>query len=99
MFDGSKLDGPASLRQALLNHVDSFLGTFTENLLAYGVGRVPEYWDMPVVRGIEREAARNGNKFSSFVIGIVRSPAFQMRRADEAEPKGGGVPTSIMNLR
>ena len=97
MFDGAKLDGPASLRQALLNHLDSFLGTFTENLLAYGVGRVPEYWDMPAVRSIEHEAARNGNKFSSFVIGIVRSPAFQMRRAEEPEPKSGGSPTSVLN--
>jgi len=98
MFDGARLNGPASLRQALLNRVDSYIGTFTENLLAYGVGRVPEYWDMPVVRGIEREAARNGNRFSSFVMGIARSPAFQMRRAEEREPKGGGVPTSNMNL-
>ncbi len=74
MFDGAKLNGPASLRQAVLNHSDSFIGTFTENLLAYGVGRVPEYWDMPVVRSIERDAARNGNKFSSFVLGIVKKP-------------------------
>lgn len=98
MFDGAKLDGPASLRAALLDHVESFLGNFTENLLAYGVGRVPEYWDMPAVRAIERDAARNGNRLSSFVIGIVKSPAFQMRRAEEAEPRGGGAPTSILNL-
>jgi hypothetical protein len=97
MFDGAKLNGPASLRQALLNHSDSFIGTFTENLLAYGVGRVPEYWDMPVVRSIERDAARNGNKFSSFVMGIVKSPAFQMRRAEDAEPKGSAIPTVVMN--
>jgi len=99
MFDGARLNGPASLRQAILNHSDSFLGTFTENLLAYGIGRVTDYRDMPVVRGIEHEAARNDNHFSSFVLGIVKSPAFQMRRAEEAEPKGGGVPTSVMNLR
>jgi hypothetical protein len=98
MFDGAKLDGPASLRQALLNHSDSFLGTFTENLMAYGVGRVPEYWDMPVIRSIEREAARNGNRFSAFVMGIVKSPAFQLRRAEESGSKGGGPSTSVMNL-
>jgi hypothetical protein len=92
MFDGTKLDGPASLRQALLNHSDSYLATFTGNLLAYGMGRVLEYWDMPVVRSIEHEAARNGNKFSSVVIGIVKSPAFQMRRAEElnAETRSRG---------
>ncbi len=98
MFDGAKLNGPASLRQALLNHVDSYLGTFTENLLAYGVGRVPEYTDMPVVRGIERDAARQGDRFSAFVIGIVKSPAFQMRRAEDVEPKGGGAPTGVLNF-
>jgi len=98
MFDGAKLNGPASLREALLNHVDSYLGTFTENLLAYGVGRVPEYGDMPVVRSIEREAARNGNRFSAFVLGVVKSPAFQMRRAEDPESKSAGAPTSVMNL-
>ena len=85
MFDGTKLDGPASLREALLNHSDSYIATFTGNLLAYGMGRVLEYWDMPMVRSIEHEAARNGNKFSSFVIGIVKSPAFQMRRAEAVQ--------------
>ncbi|HXS94225.1 MAG TPA: DUF1592 domain-containing protein [Candidatus Limnocylindrales bacterium] len=97
MFDGSKLDGPVALRNALVGRQDAFLAAFTESLLAYGLGRVLEYWDMPQVRSIEREAARNNNKFSSFVLGIVRSPAFQMRRAEEAEPKGT-APT-ILNLQ
>ncbi len=85
MFDGAKLDGPVGLRQALMNHADSFIGTFAENLLAYGVGRVTDYTDMPVVRTIEHEAARNDNRFSSFVLGVVKSPAFQMRRSEEPE--------------
>jgi hypothetical protein len=96
MFDGAKLSGPASLRQAILNHSDAFIGTFTENLLAYALGRVLDYRDMPVVRGIDREAARNNNRFSSFVLGVVKSVAFQMRRSDEAKPAGttfaAGVP-------
>jgi hypothetical protein len=83
MFDGTRLDGPASLRQAILNHSDAFLGTFTENLLAYGLGRVIDYHDMPFVRAIGREAAKNNNRFSSFVLGIVKSAPFQMRRAEE----------------
>src|SRR5438034_3154252 len=58
MFDGKKLNGPASLRQAVLSHSDAFLGTFAENLLAYGLGRVPESFDMPVVRAIARDAER-----------------------------------------
>jgi len=97
MFDGSKLDGPIGLREALLRHVDAFIGTFTENLLAYGVGRVPDYRDMPGVRAIEHEAARNNERFSSFVLGVVKSPAFQMRRAEEADPRGGAS-TTVMNL-
>lgn len=87
MFDGTKLDGPASLRQAILNRADVFLGNFTENLLAYGLGRVLEPYDMPAVRAIAREAARNNNHFSSYVLGVVKSAPFQMRRADEAEPQ------------
>jgi hypothetical protein len=86
MFDGARLDGPIGLRQALLNHSDAFLGTFTENLLAYGLGRVLENPDMPAVRAIDRAAARNNNRFSSFILGIVKSAPFQMRRAEETEP-------------
>src|SRR5258708_39757547 len=86
MFDGTKLDGPASLRAAILNRSDVFIGTFTENLLAYGLGRVLETYDMPAVRAIAREAARNNNHFSSFILGVVKSTPFQMRRAEESEP-------------
>jgi hypothetical protein len=85
MFDGAKLDGPVSLRKAVLSHSDAFIGTFTQNLLAYALGRVVDYRDMPMVRSIEQEAARNNNRFSSFVLGIVKSMPFQMRRADGAE--------------
>jgi len=85
LFDGNKLDGPASLRQAILSHSDAFIGTFTESLLAYGIGRVIDYRDMPFVRAIEHEAAKNNNRFSSFILGIVKSAPFQMRRAEENE--------------
>ncbi|MBZ5625847.1 MAG: DUF1592 domain-containing protein [Acidobacteriia bacterium] len=89
MFDGAKLDGPASLRQAILNHSDAYIRTFTENLLAYGIGRVLEPYDMPAVRAVAREAALHNNRFSSFVLGIVKSTPFQMRRAEENEPDVG----------
>jgi hypothetical protein len=92
MFDGAKLSGPASLRQALLNHSDVFISNLTESLLAYGLGRVLEYYDMPAVRKVDREAARNNNRFSSFILGIVKSTPFQMRRAEEnTEVSGTGV--------
>jgi len=90
LFDGTKLDGPVSLRQAILNHSDAFLGTFTESLLAYGLGRVIDYRDMPVVRSIEREAAQNGNRFSAFMLAIVNSMPFQMSRAEESAAVDAG---------
>jgi len=90
MFDGAKLDGPVSLRQALLKHSDAFLGNFTENLLSYGLGRVLEPADMPVVRSIERTAAKNDDSFASLVLGVVRSTPFQMRKAQEKESPSEG---------
>jgi hypothetical protein len=98
MFDGSKLDGPSSLRLAILNHSDAFLGTFTENLLAYGLGRVIDYRDMPVVRSIERGAAENNDRFSSFILGIVNSMPFQMRRAEESRGVDAGTAAVKLNV-
>jgi cytochrome c551/c552 len=86
MFDGAKLDGPASLRQAMLGHSDLFLETFAGNLLAYGVGRVLEPSDMPVVRSVVKEAGKNNDRFSALVLAIVKSTPFQMRRAEENVP-------------
>lgn len=91
LYDGAKVDGPASLRQGLVNHSDAFISTFTQRLLAYGLGRVIDYRDMPFVRAITHAAARNDNRFSAFVLGIVKSPAFQMRRAEETE-----APTDVV---
>jgi hypothetical protein len=80
MFDGSKLDGPASLRRAILDHSDTFLRAFTENLLAYGLGRVPDYRDQPLIRSVVARAQAHNDRFSEFVIGIAESPAFEERR-------------------
>jgi len=86
MFDGSRLDGPGSLRKAILNHTDAFIGTFTENLLAYATGRVLEPSDMPAVRSAEKQAARSNDRFSAFVMAVVESGPFRMRRAGAGEP-------------
>ena len=86
MFDGAKLNGPASLRQAVVNHSDAFLSTFTESLLAYGLGRVIDYRDMPVVRAIDRDADKNDHRFLNYVMGIVNSAPFQMRRTEDPGP-------------
>ena len=74
-----------------MNHSDAFLGTFTESLLAYGLGRVIDYRDMPVVRSIQQEAAQKDNRFSAFVLGIVHSAPFQMSRTEQ----GGTVDTGV----
>ena len=84
MFDGMGLDGPAGVRQALLDRTQSYLRGFTESLLAYGLGRVTDHRDMPTVRAIMREAMDNDNRSSSFVLGIVESEPFQMSRLPDA---------------
>jgi hypothetical protein len=85
LADGAKIDGIVGLREALLKHPDYFVGTLTEKLLTYALGRPLEYYDMPVVRGIVDGAARNDYRFSSLVMGIVKSEPFEMRRALEPE--------------
>ncbi len=81
MYDGTPLDGPASLRNALLARSDVFIGTLTEHLMAFGIGRRVEYYDMPTVRQIMRDAAKDNNRFADLVLGIVKSSAFQMGKA------------------
>jgi hypothetical protein len=79
LADGSKIDGIVGLRTALLAKPDNFVQTFTEKLMIYALGRGTDYYDMPTIRRITREAARNNYRFSSLVMGIVTSPAFEMR--------------------
>jgi hypothetical protein len=82
LYDGTPLNGPATLRQAILQYSDAFISNLTENLLTYALGRRVEYDDMPTVRAITREAARHDNRFSSFILSIVKSAPFQMSRAE-----------------
>jgi hypothetical protein len=77
--DGSKFDGPEELRVALLKHPDQFVQTLTEKLMTYALGRTVEYRDMPTVRRVVRDAARDDYRFSSLVMSIVNSDQFQMR--------------------
>jgi len=77
LYDGMKIEGPAGLRSALLKHQDVFLQTFTENLMTYALGRRVEFYDMPTVRAIVREAAKHDHRMSAFVLGIVNSAAFR----------------------
>ena len=81
LYDGTRLDGPLSLRRFLLNNEDLFLTNFTRNLLMFATGRVFQHYDMPAVRTIVRDAVRQEHRFSAYVIGVVTSTPFQMRRA------------------
>ncbi|MBT8337064.1 MAG: DUF1592 domain-containing protein [Gemmatimonadetes bacterium] len=79
LYDGTPLTSVADLRTALLSRPDPLLRTFTENLMAYALGRRVEYYDMPTVRSIVRQAAAEDYRVSAFIIGIVQSPAFTMK--------------------
>jgi Protein of unknown function (DUF1585) len=72
------VNGVVALRQALVSHPDVFVGTLTEKLLTYALGRGLDFSDMPAVRAIV-SASRDHYRFSSIVIGIVNSTPFQMR--------------------
>jgi mono/diheme cytochrome c family protein len=91
LYDGAKMDGPIALRAALLKHSDAFVLSFTENLMTYALGRRVEFYDMPAVRQIIREAAKNDNKMSAFILGVVKSNAFQMSRAEKVETTEASV--------
>ena len=82
LYDGTPITNPEELLQALLSRPDAIIRNFAANLLAYGLGRRVEYYDMPTVRTIARDAAANENRMSEFVLGVVNSPAFQMSRVE-----------------
>ncbi len=87
--DGTKFEGVAGLRQFLLSRREQFTSTLTEKLLTYALGRRVEYYDGPAVRQIAREAAANDDRWSSIIVGIVKSLPFQMSRAGGATSSGG----------
>jgi hypothetical protein len=77
--DGARVDGPASLRDALLARPDRFASTLAEKFLTFALGRGLDYNDAPAVRGIAAQAAAGDYRFSSIILGIVRSTPFQMK--------------------
>ncbi|MDP2578246.1 MAG: DUF1592 domain-containing protein [Candidatus Palauibacterales bacterium] len=89
LYDGTPLAGPADLRRALLKRPIPLVRTFTENLMAYALGRRVEYFDQPTIRAIIRAAAPDGYLVSSLIIGIVNSDAFQMQRVDGVADEPG----------
>jgi mono/diheme cytochrome c family protein len=85
LADGTKVDGPVALRQALNKHPEMFVRTVTEKLMTYGLGRGLDYTDMPLVRNIARETAAANYKWSALVTGIVKSAPFQMKKAAQVQ--------------
>jgi len=90
LYDGTPLESPRDLTQALLLRRETLLRTFTQNLMAYALGRRVEYYDQPTVRAIVRGAEAHGYAVSSFVAGIVESDAFRMQRALTTSPDSPG---------
>jgi len=78
LVDGTKINGVASLRDALVKRQDQFVRVVTEKMMTYALGRGVEYQDMPTIRAIVRESAANKYRFSSIIMGIVKSAPFQM---------------------
>jgi hypothetical protein len=77
--DGTKLEGMAGLKKALLRQPEQFVGTVAAKLLMYAIGRNIQYYDQPAIRAIVREAAAGNNTMESLVMGVVSSAPFQMR--------------------
>ena len=87
LFNGIKVEGPDALRKALTSRPETFVGVMTEKMLTYALGRGVEYYDMPAVRKIVRDASGQNFRFSSLVLGIVNSTPFEMK-LKPAAPKG-----------
>jgi len=88
LVDGTVVKGPADLRAALLSRSDAFITNVTEKLFTYALGRPVQYFDMPAVRAVVHRAAQNDDRFSSLILGVVSSDAFQMRMKKPAVVSG-----------
>ncbi|MBC8087119.1 MAG: DUF1585 domain-containing protein, partial [Phycisphaerae bacterium] len=82
MYDGMEISTPAQLITSLLSRPIPLTRSFTENLMAYALGRRVEDFDQPTVRAIAKDAQAKGNRFSAYVMGVVNSSAFRQKRAD-----------------
>ena len=97
LADGTKVNGVTDLRKALLSRPNVFVGTMTEKLLTYALGRGLEYYDMPAVRAVTHRAAQDNYRFSSLILGIVESTPFQMRRSQDRDSAPASSVASLQN--
>jgi hypothetical protein len=79
LADGASVDGPESLREALMARREEFVFTVASKLLTYATGRGAEYYDAPAIRNVVREAAASDYRWSSLILGIAKSVPFQNR--------------------
>ncbi len=86
--NGAKFDGPAEFVSGLVSQREEFVRTFTDKLLTYALGRGADYYDQPAIRKIVREAAPGNYRWSSVILGVVKSAPFQMRTM-------GTAPTTV----
>ena len=91
LVDGTKLNGVVSLRNALMHYSPQFVRVITEKLMIYALGRGTEYYDMPLIRSIVHDADKNSDRFSSLVIGVVKSDPFQMSTKIQVGENGKGA--------
>ena len=98
LLDGTKVDGPRELRQALMAQKMQFVKTVTDKLLTYALGRGLQYYDAPTVRAIDRAAAADDYRWSSLILSIVKSAPFQMRTAGR-EPRPADHCQKVRRIR
>ena len=93
LYDGTPIKGAADLRAALVARSDVVISHFTEMLMSYALGRRVEYYDMPAIRRIVRDARANDYRLSSLILGVAQSHAFRMATAEPVQstqkPAGG----------
>jgi hypothetical protein len=95
LTDGTEVNGPISLRAAVLAEPERFVAVVTEKLMTYALGRGLEYFDMPRVRSVVRDAAADDYRFSALVLGIATSESFRMK---EIQPPETDAPAATAAL-
>jgi hypothetical protein len=87
LSDGTKFEGLDGLRKTLLSRREQFVSTFTSKLVTYGLGREVVYYDLPAIRKIVRDAVASDYRWSSIILGVVKSTPFQMSIVQRAAPQ------------
>jgi len=98
--EGTRFNGVAELKKALLRNPEQFVDAIAEKLLMYAIARNVQYYDRPAIRTIVRQAAASNYTFASLVLGVVKSAPFQMRKSQQEEPsKPPSVTTAAALLK